>query len=324
MRGASWESAVMLLTPNWLEWYHFRHQQECFRSGSPYEDYVTEVLRRHHNDFINPAPAGTFGDGGCDGIADRGTVLYACYGQRPGRDAERETERKLIADFERGWQTWNTFTEWRFVTNAPIGPKTTRALISLQQEHSCDSSRPLDLRIWTTEDLWSNVVSRLPPEVLNEIFPGAPGVENLELADLVPLLESLGKSGEGDELGQSIPAVPPTKMDFNNLSTGSRAEFNAGRIMAPRIARWYEESADPALYDAHGDNFTKIYRAASAVTTNPAEILERIYVAVAGENFRMHAKRANAAYAVVAHFFDSCHIFEMPPDGRGDVNALAN
>jgi len=87
----------MLLTPNWREWYHVRHQQACFASGTPFEDYVTRLLRRFHDDFTNPSPAGTLGDGGCDGLAGSGQVLYACYGQRPARNAERvSVDRALI------------------------------------------------------------------------------------------------------------------------------------------------------------------------------------------------------------------------------------
>lgn len=54
----------MLLTANWRDWYHFRHQQECFKSGSAFEDYVSAVLNRFHDDFVNPDPSGTLGDGG--------------------------------------------------------------------------------------------------------------------------------------------------------------------------------------------------------------------------------------------------------------------
>jgi hypothetical protein len=314
----------VLLSSNWLEWYHFRHQQECFKSGTPFEDYVSNVLRRHHEDFVNPTPAGQLGDGGNDGLADGGKVLYACYGQRPGRNAERETNAKFRSDFERGRDQWKTFTEWRFVTNAPIGPETTKSYAELQQHHAEGTARPLRLRIWPPDALWDNVVGKLSIDVLNEIFPGAPGVANLELADLLPLLDNLGQADNGTEAAATILPVPPSKMEFNNLPDASRAEFNSGRPMAPRIDKWYAEGSDPGLSDAHGDRFKGIYLAARAVTAEPADVLERIYVAVAGENFRMDGKRANAAYAVVAYFFDSCHIFEMPPGDHEGSDAAAN
>lgn len=98
----------MLQTPNWRDWYHFRHRQECFKSGTEFENYVSAVLSRFHDDFLNPAPAGSLGDGGCDGLADSGTTFYACYGQRPGRNAERELAAKIKADFTRGLTQWDT------------------------------------------------------------------------------------------------------------------------------------------------------------------------------------------------------------------------
>ncbi len=314
----------MLLTSNWREWYRFRHQQHCLQSGTPYEQYVTEVLARFHDDFVNPAPTGTFGDGGCDGLADSGSILYACYGQRPGRNAERELKSKLEADFARGCESWTTFTTWRFVTNAPIGPLTLTSFTTLQKAHGPDSSRPLTMRIWVTDRLWTEVVSKLNQTDLDALFPGAPGIANLELTDLVPLLDSLGNAHPAVDLTSDILPVPLNKMDHNTLPDASRMEFNAGRIMAPRIDRWYSDSSDPALLDSHGEKFKTIYEEARNVVSNPAEILERLYVAIAGQNFRMDARRANAAFAVVSYFFDLCHIFETPPVEVGDSSAVAN
>lgn len=314
----------MLLTPSWREWYHFRHQQECFKSGSEFEAYVTSVLERFHDDFVNPSPAGTLGDGGCDGLAERGTILYACYGQRPRRNAERELEAKLRSDFARGLESWDTFTTWRFVTNAPAGPESLKALTTLQASHDGASDRPLSLRLWNSQRLWTEIVSTLDVAVLNLLFPGAPGTANVELADLLPLLEALGGASDGPaETGGRVAPVPVTKMDYNALADGSRIEFNAGRLLAPRIERWYSELADPDLSDRHGDQFRALYRSARDTVNDPTEILERLYVAVAGSDFRLDAKRANATYAVVAFFFDSCHIFETPAE-EGAGGAASN
>lgn len=314
MARAKESEVIMLLTANWREWYHFRHQQACFESGTKFEDYVSRVLGLFHDDFINPAPSGSLGDGGCDGLAESGTIFYACYGQRPGRDAERELANKIKSDFARGLAEWDTFHTWRFVTNAPVGPVALTAFTGLQQAHGASSQRPLTMRILKTEELWAVVVGTFAFAILNDLFPGAPGVENIELADLLPLLDSLGSADEEPESIGAVLPVPVDKMDYNALPVASRIEFNAGRLLAPRIDRWYEESADPILSDQHGERFRTIYQDARGVTSNPAEILERLYVSVAGPNFRMDGRRANAAFAVVSYFFDTCHIFERPMD----------
>lgn len=314
----------MLLTSNWREWYHLRHQQGCLVSGAQFEDYVTRILGRFHDDFTNPSPAGTLGDGGCDGLAEAGTILYACYGQRPARNAERELQAKLVSDFTRGRDSWTTFRFWRFVTNAPVGPETLKSFTSLQREHGEGTQRPLTMRIWQPENLWTEVVNTLAPQVLDDLYPGAPGIANLDLADLLPLLEALGHSDADTDITASIAPVPVNKMDYNKLPAGSRLEFNNGRLMAPRSENWYANAADPTLSDAHGERFRAIYLSAREISANPIEILERIYVAVAGPNFRMDARRANAAYAVVSYFFDSCHIFEAPPKNLESTHVAAN
>ncbi len=302
-----------LLSANWRDWYRFRHREECFQSGIPYEVYVAKVLARFHDDFINPAPTGTLGDGGCDGIAEAGTIAYACYGQRPGRDAENELAKKIRKDFDRAHNQWATFCTWRFVTNAPVGPKASAVFVDLQQTHQAHPVRPLRIRVFDTDKLWTEVVSKLDVDVLNELFPGVPGAANVELQDLIPLLDKLGTTGSTPYSAGKIRPVPPDKMEFNELPESSRVEFNSGRLLAPRIDDWYAGASDPALSDTHGERFRALYREARAVTTEPAEILERLYVAVAGSDVRMDATRANAAYAVVSYFFDSCHIFEEPP-----------
>lgn len=302
-----------LLSANWREWYHCRHQQECFKSGTPYEEYVSTVLARFHDDFMNPAPTGTYGDGGCDGLAEAGTIAYACYGQRPGRLAESELASKITKDFERAYGEWPVFHTWRFVTNAPFGPKATAAMVELQQRHHADPSRPLKIVHFSTERLWTDIVGKLDTAVLDELFPGVPGAANVELQDLIPLLDTLGTAAPTTHSTDPIRPVPPNKMSFNNLPESSRLEFNSGRLLAPRIDAWYASASDPGLYDTHGERFRALYRETLTITTDPAEILERLYVALAGANPRMDRTRANAAYAVVSYFFDSCHIFEEPP-----------
>ncbi|MGS2807614.1 ABC-three component system protein [Nocardia sp. MW-W600-9] len=302
-----------LLSANWRDWYRFRHSEECFQSGTAFEEYITKVLSRFHDDFINPVPTGRLGDGGCDGIAEAGTIAYACYGQRPGRDAERELAKKVREDFDRARSVWATFHTWRFVTNAPFGPKASAVMVDLQQAHHAHPLRPVKIRHFGTDKLWTEVVSKLDADVLDELFPGVPGAANVELRDLIPLLDKLGTAGPNPLTSGTIRPVPPHKMEFNELPERSRLEFNSGRLLAPQIDEWYAGASDPALYDTHGDRFRALYQQARAVTDQPAEILERLYVAVAGSDPRMDAKRANAAYAVVSYFFDSCHIFEEPP-----------
>lgn len=77
----------------WKSWYKAKHDQRCQASGEAFEIYVTELLSRFHSDFVNPSPMGSYGDGGCDGLADSGAIFYACYGQRATTGIDQKQNR---------------------------------------------------------------------------------------------------------------------------------------------------------------------------------------------------------------------------------------
>lgn len=310
----------------WRDWYRAQHDQACvLKTGTSFEDYVSSVLRFHHEDFINPSPAGSLGDGGSDGMAEAGSIMYACYGSRAKDDSERGLLAKMEGDFSRAHSTWPGFTTWRFVTNAKVGPLCAGYLIQLQLAHEKSQTRPIKPRLWAPDTLWSEAVRELSPRQLDEIFPGVPRAQNLELSDLVPLLDRLNDPGIRPMTDMPIRPVPVGKMEFNALPRTAKIEFTESRLMAPRIDTWFDAQADPDLRDDQGAKFKSIYEAQRRVTDDAGEILERIYTALGGSDFRMDTKRANAVYAVTAYYFDRCHIFEEPPEDYKveDEHALA-
>jgi len=324
-----------LVDPAWRDWYRSEHERRCLSSGNGFEDYATDLLKRLHPDFHNPDPMGRSGDQGCDGLAEMGTIFYACYGAdlRAGIDTEdrrkdQRTRDKLVADFDRAVDKWD-FLVWRFVTNASVGPETLRKLTELQRAHSAGTPRPVTLAAWRApDDLWFNVANKLSAEQLDEVMPGVPRARDIQLADMVDLIDQLEAtpSGDADAVAPILP-VPDTKMDFNDIPEVTRIEFNAGRIQAPRIDRWFDEQTDPGLRDAKAHRFREIYLQARSVTVEPAEVVERVYTALGGEGFRHSNPRANAVYAITAYFFDSCDIFESPPPANeegGGPDAVAN
>lgn len=301
------------ITPAWRDWYRLQHMESCRRTGQGFEDYVTGVLREFHDDFINPAPAGSLGDGGSDGLAVAGSVCYACFGYREMRDAERKLAAKIESDFDRAFATYNTFDRWFFVTNTSPGPQAVQVLTMLQQTHGSSSDRTVAIRLWKAEDLWDHVVGKLSSEVLNRLFPGAPGVAHLELRDLIPLMDGLDQGDLSDADIAGINPVPPDKVGYNDLPPPASLELNEGRLFSKRIEDWFQGHADPTLRDRQGQAFQAIYRRHRQVSVEPGPLLERVYVSLGGSDFRLDAVRANAVYAVTAYFFDACDIFEVPP-----------
>ena len=306
----------ILLDPAWLAWYRAKHNERfVVTSGEEFEEYVTAVLALEYPDFIDPCPMGQRGDGGCDGLADSGRIFFACYGQRAQASQDDKTKAKLEHDFERALGAWDDFEEWQFITNASFGPGPSKALMGFQRDHEEGTERPIRLRTICKPDIfWNEHVSKLDQKALDTLFPGAPHAQAVELMDLINLLEVLGEMPCQDVGVADLRPVSDRKMEYNRLPIYSRYELNVGRLMSQRIDRWFGDQSDPELRDEKAARFKQIYLAAKSETSEPSEILYRIYVAIAGSDFAMSSKRANSAYALAAYFFDTCDIFERVPE----------
>ncbi|WEV46248.1 hypothetical protein OZX62_07320 [Bifidobacterium sp. ESL0690] len=125
-----------MLDSAWKQWYYERHKFFCNQTGTDFERYVTHALSLFHSDFDNPNPAGRLGDQGCDGLAENGTILYACYGQSPLSPNQHNLKAKLQSDFQRALECWPDFVIWRFITNATFGPTVLKEFRKLQSEHN--------------------------------------------------------------------------------------------------------------------------------------------------------------------------------------------
>lgn len=305
---------------DWKQWYRLNHRDAYERrSGEEFEHYVTSVLEFRYRDFIDPDPMGQLGDGGCDGLADNGRILFACYGQRAQSNQDEKTKNKICHDFQRAIEQWPDFSEWVFITNAQIGPSSAKLVTELRRRYSLASDRPLNIFVIKTEGMfWDRFVSRLTTAQLNALFPGVPHAQNVELADLVELIDSIRMPTDKEVRQQNMEIRPVSirKMDFNNIPETTRIELNEGRILSPEIDKWFSEQINPELRDDKAIVFHGLYEKARQVTDDPAEIMERIYIAIGGSDYRLDRGRANAVYAIASYFFDSCDIFEGVPEGN--------
>lgn len=298
----------------WKTWYQAQNSQRYQSlSGEAFEAYISSVLEQIHPDFINPDPMGSHGDGGCDGLADGGNILYACYGARAKTKVDEKSRDKINSDFTRALSQWDAFTIWTFITNTQVGPMGAKCFCELQQEHGAKSLRPIQMKLWKTpEKFWTEAISKLTFGQLDQAFPGVPHAQNVELNDLVELIDVLGVGAQDDTLA-TINPVPETKMDYNRIPEATRIEFNAGRLLAPRIDRWFQEQGNPELRDTKASAFHSIYLNARLGHDKPREMIESVYIAIGGSDFRTDSNRANAVYSLTSYFFDSCDIFEEPP-----------
>lgn len=298
----------------WKEWYRLKHKDAyTSKSGESFETYVSDVLEKLYPDFLDPDPMGRLGDGGCDGLANKGQLFFACYGQRAQANQDAKARAKIQSDFERAMQSTANFTEWRFITNAQIGPTAAQLVTELQRQHDSSSSHPLAIHVVKSESkFWDEYISQLTPNQLDSLFPGVPHAQHAELEKLVGLIEALGNPAPKPT---DLKPVSSKKMDYNDIPETTKLELNEGRELSPRIELWFSEQPNPELRDSKAEVFHGIYEEAKKTANDSSGIMEQIYIAVGGSDFRLDQSRANAVYAIASYFFDSCDIFEAVPEG---------
>ena len=317
---------ILLPSAHWKDWYQAKHEKRARSTGTEFESYFEEVMTRLYPDYVNPKPAGSLGDGGCDGARDAGGVVYACYGSRARDGGERALADKVISDFGRALAEWSNMASWTFVTNASFGPESLKNLHSIQAKYQNHAERPIEALTWNVERFWIEAVAQLSSTDLDAIFPGVPGSQHVELSDVIPLIASIGVEVDANPLSlDELREVEPTKLDYNKIPGDTRAELNSGRRLSPAINQWFASNADPELQDQVAKSLTQIYRDHCVVTQDPKEVVERLYISIGGSDVRVSTRRAECVFAVTAYFFDQCSIFEEPPPGWNvDAAKLSN
>ena len=299
----------------WKDWYYFQHKDKFYNSsGNLFEKYVSDVLKQVYPGFMNPNPAGSSGDRGCDGISGDGKTVYACYGKTNTAQSSRDSHvaEKIGDDLEKAVNNWSRMKTWRFVTNAGLGPSTVSKIIDLTEQYSePKTTRPVKIEIWECEELW-NRLNRLDEKQISLILPPAPHAQDARFVDIVEAIERIGGDVTGTLPKPRIGKVSIQKMDYNKISELNRIAFNEGRQRAKEIERWFERQTDTQLYDTKAELLKEHYREVCKSCSNSNEILERLYVYVGGPDFRYDESRKMAVYTVISYFFDRCDIFKDP------------
>ena len=80
------------------------------------------------------------------------------------------------------------------------------------------------------------------------------------------------------------------------------------------VEAFYDGSLREIEHDEVAEGFRIYYEQLKVEWEEPEEVLWQLEMYVLG-NERQHPKVHRAAWVVLAHFFDRCDIFEVPPPG---------
>lgn len=133
--------------------------------GIEFQHFFEQILARADTTFTAVKPMGPAGDWKCDGYSAATKTVYQCYA--PDILTATKTCDKIHADFAGAKSYWGHQMKcWLFVWNAQaLPPQVVSLFETLRREHP-----DVEIDHLGRDKMWDAVVSKLAPEVLNEIL----------------------------------------------------------------------------------------------------------------------------------------------------------
>jgi len=279
--------------------------------GDAFQEFFGRILNlAYAGDFIQTRPWGRKGDEKCDGYLSSRRRLYACYA--PNELSENETLAKLKTDFGGAIPAAGTFfDEWCFVHNAPDGRAPTWLVKEIDRLRKAHPT----LRIETMgfEEIRSLVFGLSPSDLVSLLGPAPTqrAMLSLGLKQLQPILTHLAKHAPPEDVAPA--PVSPRKLEYNALPSSVSALLTAGMAKAPLIENYVARGRNKELGIQVGAAFRKRYMELAQAELDGAEIFNRLHEFAIGP-FRPDTENQVACLAVLAWLFESCDIFEHPPE----------
>lgn len=291
----------------------FRHDYNV-AEGDAFQDLFVRVMSRAHpGDFTNVQPWGKDGDRKCDGYLTSTRTVFACFGPKSFSPIGKALT-KVQSDHAGALKHWKPhMNEWTLVHNEHRGlpPRMLELLLKLK---TVDSS--VTVSNWDFEPLVSKVRSLTEPDLIS-LFGAAPSgaqVRALRHDDLKPVVLALTGALAADSTPADFRPVPPMKIEFNKLSPASRDLIVVGLQVADRVRKFFDHW-EPGAGDRIALAFRTRYQELRADPTMTSDdILWSLYI-FAGHGELASTRQQVAVLALVAFLFESCEIFERPPQG---------
>jgi hypothetical protein len=275
--------------------------------GERFQELFAEIMERRHPGFQRIRPWGPQGDRKNDGWLPAEKTLFQCYA--PSSFTTKELEAKLTEDYEGATEHWkDKFTDWVFVHNdrngmAPSVAQLIQDLDARADQVTCTSWGPFQLREQFASLSEADRVAILGPVLTPTDFMGI-GAKTIK-----PLIETLG--AQKPDPAAPVNPVPVGKIEANDLTDEQIAFLTMGAGRAPLVDHYMNNAYTmPTQIDAIATAVADKYRALRDAGQPPAQTLDDMVTWVSGGD--IGSKMLANVWAVIAYFFERCHIFEVP------------
>lgn len=167
---------------------------------------------------------------------------------------------------------------------------------------------------WEFTAIWAEI-KQLAEDELVELFGAAPTLELLEglcYQDIIPVIDHLSTV--------RVPPIPPTdppsprKLEFNEL-TEDRADYiQRGRSKQGLVESYLEAMPDEDKPEEIAEAFRQRYAMHRDASFDANQIFDELWLFAGGRVFASEPVKLAGVMTVLAFYFDSCDIFENPPE----------
>ncbi|GGO55429.1 hypothetical protein GCM10012287_46680 [Streptomyces daqingensis] len=282
-------------------------------TDTAFEDFFHNLMCARYPGFLDVRTHGNLGDQGADGLTLHDRKLFASYAPQTVKSAD--IKAKFYSDLEKAKEKRSgEFGTFVFVHNDRRGmhPEIATHLVEAQSANPALTFEQMGARRLWHECMRLDLDSA--QDVLDFEIPARPVVYGIGMDDLAPLLKHLRELRTSSDPLMPLDNVPITKMDFNCLDEEAREVLQKGRRQAHLVDAFYSGARREVEHDEVAEGFRSYYQELKTDWEEPEEVLWQLEMYVLG-NERQHPKLHRAAWVVLAHFFDRCDIFEVPPPG---------
>ncbi|MFI1931229.1 ABC-three component system protein [Streptomyces sp. NPDC020330] len=288
-------------------------QQLTDMPGESFEQLIHKLLSLRHPDFVPVRTHGNLGDMGADGLLLWDRVLWACYS--PQTDDIARVKRKFASDLEKALvKRPDAFDTFRFAVNDLKG---VHPELSVMMSEAQEKLRPRRVEHYGWHRLWNDVMrlDRIATEdLLGCELPVQDKTYGIGLTDLEALLARLGEQRRTSQPLAALPEVNKYKIEWNGLSGDVRGALIQGIGHSHIVEGYYAGLGAPDEADRVAQGFRVYYDQVRADTDDQDKLWAALQEYILG-NAAPSLNSMYCAWIVIAHFFQRCDVFDVPPDG---------
>lgn len=297
-----------------------------YSDAQAFEDLFTKIMRYRYPEFRAVKPQGSFGDKKNDGYIIDAGIFYQVYGPEDIAKSIDNAIKKLKEDFQGLVEKWTdkvVIKEFCYVVNDKYkGAQVTvhekllelnKVIKELQGEYSITTdlmvaNRLEDMLFELNEDQIIDVIGSLPPRttVLYDVDYNA-------LNEVIEHIMSIPAKNYLDDF--YVPNFQG-KIKFNGLSALIKNRLESASINYGDVENYFKYNGE-FLRDDLKNRFKSLYDESKIqIDGEQPNCSDRRYIFILEKSMpnKSTVSIQQAVECLMAYYFESCDIFEAPPD----------